>query len=211
MWSLRKVITSDELPSRRRRELRCQDRTVPLHGGERVDAMLQWADAITGHAEPAHQLFSGNGRPPITSVTYVDVPSPGWTFGLTLGASLLSPAGVEFVTVVRSRSASWTWAVADFIDRHRHEIDQVGAGDTINWREPISSDSSMDALVIVEPRSLDAGSTVVHLADDDHVQLLQVVPIHASELEVIRRVGPEEFLDELGAEALDPRRASRPL
>lgn len=171
--------------------------------------MLRWTDELAGHADSSHQLFSEAGRPSILAVTYVDVPWPGWTLGLTYGASLVWPSGVELVTVVHSRSPKWTWAVADLVDRHRSDAGGLGVGDTINWREPIDRESPMDALVVVEPRSIDPGSRSAHLADDDHVRLLQVVPVHASELDLVRRLGPDPFLDQLGELVLDPRRPPR--
>ena len=49
-------------------------------------------------------------------------------------------------------------------------------------------------------------SPAVHLSDDDHVRLLQVVPVHATELDLVRQVGVDPFLDHLGKLALDPGR-----
>lgn len=169
--------------------------------------MLRWADELAGGAAATHRLFSGAGRPAILAVTYVDVPWPGWTLGLTYGASLVWPSGIELVTVVRGRSPMWTWAAADFVDRHRSDATGLHDGDTIRWNEPIDRDSRMDALVVAEPRSLEPSSWSVHLSDDDHVRLLQVVPVHAIELELVRQVGVEAFLDQLGELALHPGRA----
>jgi hypothetical protein len=145
---------------------------VALHGGERIEVFLKWADDIADHAEAKHQMFSDGGRPSITAVTYLDRPWAGWTFGVTYGASLHTPSSVELVTVVRSGSPLWTWAIADFVDRHRGDVHELGIEDTINWREPIAEDSGMDAFVIVPPISLDPELHVVHLDTDDHVQLL---------------------------------------
>jgi hypothetical protein len=178
-----------------------------LDGGQRAEAVLRWADELASHAEPRHQLFSNAGQPSISVATYLDVPSPGWTFGLTYGASLVWSSGVEFVTIVQSPSPLWTWAIADFVDRHRSQTTGAGAGDTIDWHEPIAPDSAMDAFVIVQPRSLEPGSEMIHLTEDDHVQLLQVVPVHAVELPYVRAVGADRLLNELGETALDPRRA----
>lgn len=179
---------------------------MPRAEGDRVDAMLRWTDELAGGATPTHQLFSDGGRPPILAVTYSDAPWPGWTLGLTYGASLVWPSGVELVTVVKDPSPRWTWAVADFVDRHRADGVGAGPGDTINWREPIADGSPMDALVICGPRSLHPDAHVVHLDEDDHVSLLQVVPVHAQELPLVRDVGVERFMDRLGEAAFDPQR-----
>jgi len=128
---------------------------MPLPGSERADAFLRWADGVADQAEPQHQLFSDGGAPPITAVTYRNRPWAGWTFGVTYGASMYTPACIEFVTVVRSRSFLWTWAIADFVDRHRDDLQDLGVEDTINWREPIAKHSNMDSFVVAPPVSLD--------------------------------------------------------
>jgi hypothetical protein len=48
--------------------------------------------------------------------------------------------------VVQSDDPAWAWALAGFVDRHRSAI--IGVDDTINFRAPISPQSSMDAFYI---------------------------------------------------------------
>ena len=183
---------------------------MALHGSERVDAFLRWVDGIARATDAAHLMFSEGGRPPIAAVTYVDRPWPGWTLGLTYGASLCAPANVELVTVVRSRSPRWAWAIADFVDRHRDQLHELGIDDTIDWRQPIAEDSEMDAFVIAPPISLDPAERIAHLSDDDHVHLLQAVPVHAAELPLARELGSEELVARLGDGLLDPSRPPLP-
>ncbi len=63
----------------------------------------------------------------------------------------------------------------------------------------------MDAFFIGPPVGApDEG--IVHLSDDDHIQLLQAFPIHASERALVREVGAQAFCERLGEDLLDPRR-----
>jgi hypothetical protein len=179
---------------------------MPLEPRARAAQFLKWTDDVADQAEPLHQMFGDFGPPPITAVTYRDRPWPGWSLGFTYGASAYVQAGVEFVTVVRSRSFLWTWAVADFVDRHRDDMKSIGIEDTIDWHEPIAKHSEMDAFVIGPPVSLEPHLHVVHLADDDHIQLLQAIPVYASELPIVRRDGAKAFFREVGEDALNPRR-----
>lgn len=173
---------------------------------ERADRFLSWADSLADGAEPVHQMFRAGGDFPITSVSYRDRPTPGWTSGVTYGASLCGHPHLEFVVVVRSRDPLWTWAVADFVDRHRAEISSINIGDTINWHERIARHSEMDAFVVSGPVSLPPESAVVHLDEKDHVQMLQAVPTYSSELPLIRDIGVGAWAQLVGDQVLDPRR-----
>ncbi len=148
---------------------------------------------------------------PITAVWYRDRPAAGWIVGVTYGASLCGHPHLEFAVIVRSRDPPWIWAIANFVDRHRSEISTVAIGDTINWRKPVSRDSRMDAFVITGPVNLPPESSVVHLDESDHVQILQAVPAYSSELPLIREIGVREWAHRLGDNVLNPRRAELPV
>lgn len=85
-------------------------------------------------------------------------------------------------------------------------MSEIGVEDTINWHEPIATESGMDAFVIVMPVSLEPDLHVVHLDTDDHIQLLQAVPVYASELPLFRELGASEFMSRLDQMALNPLR-----
>jgi hypothetical protein len=108
--------------------------------------------------------------------------------------------------VVQSSEPVWVWALADFVDRHRTQMHDLGIDDTINWGEPIASESTMDAFFIGPPAGAPDGDAVIHLADDDHVQLLQAFPVYASELRLVRELGGRAFAQRVGDALTDPRR-----
>lgn len=179
----------------------------------RVERFLDWADARSNGATPRFQTLNDNGNAfPITAVWYPDCPERDWGLGLTYETSLLTDPGVELLISIKSPHPHWAWALAHFVDTHRAEVGQkgqLGLHDTINWQEPIAPDTEMNALLIVAPTSMPAGETAgVHLAATDHVSVLQVIPIFASEIDLVRR-GPTAFLAQLGDTSSEPSR--RPL
>lgn len=175
-------------------------------GKDRAEAFISWADSASDGVEPYFKLFEEGGSPPILSIWYLDRPSPGWGVGLTYGASLLTDPAIELMVVVHSRDPAWAWAMAYFVDRHRARIKELGIGDTINWHEAVARHSQMNAFFIGPPIGAPDGQGVVHLSDDDHVQLLQAFPVHASELDLIREVGGRAFAQRVGDDLLNPRR-----
>jgi Suppressor of fused protein (SUFU) len=172
---------------------------------ERVTAYLEWADRMAGGVNPSHRLFD-HGRPLITAVWYADCPSSGWGCGLTYGASLCPDSRLELLVVVRSTDPRWIWAVAHFVDVNRNRISGMSIGDTINWHEPVANDSTMDAFVITGAAGLPPGEDVVHLAEDDHIQILQAVPAYASEFSFVRNEGVASWVRRVGDNLHHPGR-----
>ena len=176
-----------------------------LDGG-RAEAFLSWADETAGGRTAQYKPFATGQGPTITSIWYADCPSPGWAVGLTYGASLLDGSTSELLIVVQSSEPVWVWALADFVDRHRTHMRDLGIDDTIKWGEPIAPGSTMDAFFIGPPVGAPDGGGVVHLPDEDHVQLLQAFPVHESELPLVREVGGAAFAQRVGDALTDPRR-----
>jgi Suppressor of fused protein (SUFU) len=174
---------------------------------DRAEAFLSWADERAGGMTARYKAFASGEGSTITAIWYEHCPSPGWGVGLTYGASLLAGSRTELLIVVQSNEAVWAWALADFVDRHRARIQDLGIDDTINWGEPIAAESTMDAFFIGPPAGApDDG--VVHLAGDDHVQLLQAFPVYASELRLVRELGGRAFAQRVGDALTDPRRSA---
>ena len=185
-----------------------QPGVVQLSGKDRAEAFLAWADAKADGKLAQYKVFEEGGSPGITSIWYGDCPSAGWGTGLTYGASLLGHPHLELMIVIESVDPAWAWALAHFVDRHRAEISELNIDDTINWHEPVSQQSAMDAFLIGPPVGAPDGEAVVQLGTDDHVRLLQAFPVHASELPLIRAVGGRDFLGRVGEDYfLDPSRA----
>jgi len=173
---------------------------------ERAERFLQWADEHAVGAEARYNRFGEGSGLPVTSLWYHDTPEPGWGVGLTYGLSLLPHSGSELLVVVRSEDPVWVWALADFVDRNRTDGYQLGAGHTIRFGAPISGDSPMDAFFITRATSVLGGDDVVHLDTDDHIRLLQAVPIRSSEVPLLRQLGVAAFAARAGETLLDPRR-----
>jgi hypothetical protein len=179
---------------------------MALSGRDRADAFLRCAHSQADGTEAHYKLFGDGGTPGITGIWYRDRPWPGWGLGFTYGASVLQDSAIELLIVVRSLDPVWVWALADFVDRHRQSIGQLGIEDTLDWHEPIVRQCHMDAFLIGPPVSLPAGEGIVHLSPVDRVQLLQAIPVHASELPLIRQVGGKAFAAQLGDDLLNPDR-----
>lgn len=148
----------------------------------------------------------GDDRPGIVGVWYGNAPEEGWGVGFTYGASLCGQSNVELMVQVQSLDPRWIWAMADFVDRHRDSIGHIAAGDTINWGEPVSAASPMDAFVITRAVVLADGDDIVHLSDNDHVQILQAVPAYAEELPVVRQAGVAAWAKHINGNPMDPCR-----
>jgi hypothetical protein len=181
---------------------------MSLTGRERSESFLAWADECAGGTEAQYNLFSDGGQPSITSIWYPDTPEPEWSVGVTYGMSLLHGSSAELIVVIQSRDPSWIYALSYFVDQQRSAMSDFGLDDTIKWGEPISEQSRMDAFYIAPAGGALEDSDVVHLADDDHVRMLQAIPLYSSELPLVREIGGAAFAERVRGDLLDPRRVA---
>ena len=154
---------------------------------------------------------------PVLSIRYMDCPQPGTLLGFTFGISAVANplwGGLrpELAICVDSADARWAWALADIGDRVR-ATSVFLPGDTIEVGEPIAEESAMESFVLWHQLITD--DEAIFGLDDREVVLVQAIPLHASELEHLRRqpdraVGVRDFLRALAEEGLAVTDVRRP-
>lgn len=182
----------------------------------RMEQLLDWLDAMAGREAVLAPLDTVSGRAPITSVRYPDVPEPGSMVAATLGLSLgMDEAGPELVLLVASVDPAWAFALAYAASRVQPEVEGVMEGSTINMEAPFAEGSEMVAFVLVGPFLLPEGESGVVHTSAGHVRLLQAIPLHRAELDVLRAINGEARSNEInnmfqamGDEVSDPARPS---
>lgn len=93
---------------------------------------------------------------------------------------------------MRSEDAAWVLAIAHLAERLRHDC-PFTYGDTINFGEPIASESPMDGFVVFAPMALDAADAHVEVGDDLPIHVVGMYPTYGSERRFILQHGLEAF------------------
>ena len=183
-----------------------------------VEAYLHWLDDQAGTTGVYEYVSEPTGDDqPVLSIRYMDCPQPGTLLGFTFGISAVANplwGGLrpELAICVDSADARWAWALADIGDRVR-ATSVFLPGDTIEVGEPIAEESAMESFVLWHQLITD--DEAIFASDDREVVLVQAIPLHASELEHLRRqpdraVGVRDFLRALAEAGLAVTDVRRP-
>ena len=127
-------------------------------GATRVERYLAHLDRLGGGVEPRFTRFDAPTGPPVSVVSYPDLPEPGMTVALTYGLSLghhedWVAATPELCVAVRSEDPRWGWAVGDVAAQHRDEWG-FHYGMTVDVGEQVPPPgSAMTGFVLFAPRS----------------------------------------------------------
>jgi hypothetical protein len=168
-------------------------------GGTRIERFLAHLDALTGNSEPEFWPIEST-KPQmkgLTAITYPDLPEPGFltavTYGLSLAKHELWRHGKpELCISVRSTDKRWARAAAFIAEQLPGEC-PFQYGDTLNFGEPISPESTMDAFLVFAPAVLDREDARVEVGEDHPVKIVGLYPLHRSEREFVRRHGLDAF------------------
>ena len=165
-------------------------------------------DIAKADGEPEHTCITEPAvRPPIYSVRYPDRPDPGSSLCFTVGLSSVpnrgwkEGQGPELAMRIWSLERWWGLALAE-VARQGRGRRAFAVNVSIDFGDLMSPDSAMSAFLLIEP--VDFPAHPLHCGER-HIVLLQAVPLHASELEKVRRDGPEWLLA-LGIDLADPHR-----
>jgi hypothetical protein len=185
---------------------------LAMLGETRVERFLAHLDRLTGGTEPEFSPVDGS-TPELSSVVciqYVDLPDDGFrtsfTYGLSLADNSLWGKGRPELSIsVRSLDARWGLAVAYLAGQLRWQC-AFQYGMTIDFGEPITSESAMDSFLVSSPAVVDKSESVVDVGDDRPVNILGMYPVYSTETDFIASRGLEAFwkLD------WDPYDVSRP-
>jgi hypothetical protein len=98
----------------------------------------------------------------------------------------------ELSICVKSQDPAWVLAISYLAERLRHDC-PFSYGNTINFGEAISSDSSMDGFVVFAPIALDPADAHVDVGDELPIHIVGMYPTYASERRLIAEHGLEAF------------------
>ena len=178
----------------------------------RVELFLAHLDRLSGGVEPQFLRIESThaGLKSMTAITYLNLPEPGLLTSVTYGVSLAQHSEwrlgkPELAICVRSSDVVWARAMGFIAEQLRGDC-PFSYGDTLNFGEPISNDSAMDAFAIFAPLAIEPDDVKVDVGDKLPIFIAGCYPIHCSERRYILEKGLEAFwkLD------WDPYDVSRP-
>jgi hypothetical protein len=174
-----------------------------------AERLLAHFDRIAGPSEPAFYPISEQS-PKISVAVYLNSPERDVFTAFTTGLSHSHPpeGGHRELAILMRAGDDISWALAcAFVADQLEDRAPFNCHDTINFREAISPASEMNAFVVAHPLFLDAKDTLIDIGVRE-VELVQMIPIFASELQWLRAGGKSrEFLSDLGdSEWMNPLR-----
>lgn len=176
-----------------------------------IEKYLAFLDDLAG-AEPGDAVInkiSLTGLRPIVVISYDGVPEEGhrttFTYGLSSAARPeWQHSRPELLISVKSVDDAWGLAMGDLVCRAAGEA-LFSYGDVYDFDERISEESPMQHLAVFACSLLPSEEACVDLGDR-RVRLSQLYPVHASEIALLARIGPEKFFSWPGVDFLDVRR-----
>ena len=156
-----------------------------------LDSIFQTQPEFYGGAEKG-------GIPGVTSIIYPGLPEQGMVTGLTYGLSHVRHPDwkighLELLISVESTDKAWAKA-AGFIAQDLRGDCPFSYGNTINFGEPISDESEMDAFVVFAPSILNKEYYLdIDIGLDHTISLAGLYPIYSSEMNLINEWGLEKF------------------
>ena len=134
----------------------------------------------------------------VKSIVYRDIPEKGFITALTYGLSLIKHPDWKFgrpelCISVDSSNVDWGQVIGYIANKLRGDC-PFTYGQTINFGEQISEDSEMNAFFIFVPSTLEKEDYLnIDIGTDYKINIAGVYPMYSEEIEVISKVGLEEF------------------
>ncbi|MDF2092227.1 suppressor of fused domain protein [Knoellia sp. 3-2P3] len=173
--------------------------------GTRVEQYLAHLDRLSGGVEPRFYPLDRQAGGPhkVTNIIYRDVPEPGMLTGLTYGLSTADHeewrvGRPELCISMASDDERWGHAIGYLASSLVHDC-PFAYGDTIDFGEPIATDTTMTAFVVSAPAVMERADYLNVLGapegpgPQDVVNIAGMYPIHDSERLFIRAEGLERF------------------
>ena len=143
-------------------------------------------------------LIEGIGN--VTAIVYQDIPEPGMITGFSYGLSLYAHPDwkygrPELCISVDSSDVAWGEVVGFLANQGRGNGNIAFCyGDTINFREQIADDSSMDAFLLFAPAILAREQySEIDVGAEYKINIAGLYPIYSSEIDTYHRIGLYEF------------------
>ena len=170
------------------------------NAGYRLETYREYIEKIFLQ-EPKLYAFrpSNPSYPRIANFIYEAVPEPGYITGLTYGLSEYDNSTwitgrPELLITVESTNQEWGRAAGFAAARFQTESNFT-YGDILDFEQPISDDSSMQAFVLFAPSILDRADYTNITLDYYKVNIIGMYPLYKQEIETINRIGLEKFMN----------------
>lgn len=147
------------------------------------------------------EFFGGDKKgdhPGVTSIVYSELPESGMITGLTYGLSLVEHPDwklgrPELLISVESTDKSWAQAAGFIAEQLRGDC-PFSYSYTVNFGEPISDESEMDAFLVFVPSILDKEFCLnVDIGLDYKINIAGLYPIYSTEMKLVNEWGLEKF------------------
>lgn len=174
-----------------------------------IEVYLQHIEGICGDSGKFYKITDEGEIPPISVVSFADVPEHGCTTAFSFGLSSIDHhewvnSRPELVISVNSLDNSWPLAMGELI-RNGRNFCLFSYGMLLNFGQPISDESPMSCFLVYACTVLDRNDISIQLPDRK-IHLSQLYPVYQSELAIIEEVGVEKFVHHLGIDLFDVKR-----
>lgn len=165
--------------------------------------MQTWAEQYLNHldenagVEPEFfKISEPEVFPPVSIITYRNLPENGLITSFTVGLSAVTHSDWKFgrpelCISVESQDLAWGLAVGDIAYKLRGKC-PFCYGEIIRFGTPVSQESEMSAFFVFAPSIMDKEISEIHLPDWK-VNIAQMYPIYAGEIELIENIGLQNF------------------
>ncbi len=137
---------------------------------------------------------------PVLVASYLEYPAADHLTAFTVGMSSVAPASGEseagrreLMISVKSPNAAWARAIGVIAERYRGK-DVFDVGDTVSVSDEISRSSPMRAFLVHNPSLFGLADERLQV-EERSIRVLQLYPVHDSEVELIRKYGYQAFID----------------
>jgi hypothetical protein len=134
----------------------------------------------------------------VTTIIYKDIPEKGFITALTYGLSLVQHpewkhGRPELCLSVESPNLDWGEVVGYLANKLRGDC-PFCYGDTINFGEPISKDSEMDAFFVFAPSTLTKDDYLdIEIGTGYKINIAGLYPMYSNERDTFHQIGLEKF------------------
>ena len=174
-----------------------------------IDEYLQHVDGLTGREARFYKASPPDDEWPISVIMYpVDSDDDSYvsfTAGLSYGTHEAWKFGrPELCISMKSQDQRWGWAIGDIAQRLKGDC-PFCYGDIVRFGTQISEESEMSAFIVFAPSFIAKTATQIPLSEWT-INLAQMYPIYAGEIEFIDSNGLESFLSRPGSFFENPKR-----
>jgi hypothetical protein len=176
---------------------------------DRAETLVGRLETLAGR-EGNLQIVSDPGAfPPVSVVSWKDLPEPGHTTSCTVGLSFVdfaewTASRPELFISVASEDPAWGLAIGYTAFKGRGEYG-FSTGYPVGFGARISEESEMTGFLPFLPVTLPAEKAQFTLPDGLKVSLIEMIPLYSGEIEMIRREGFGSFMN-ASPEIYDVRR-----